>query len=166
MGILRRLRERGEGFFARRLQGQALALCAAIPGKNGPICEVKLEAASEPQADGERLRLRAHLHLRLGSAPGRHRDVKSWVELRASNASLDDGAGALVPEKLNALGIQPQSGKPLQTWAGALRGGHPGFAMLTLLRLDKAGLPAALRRLLGARPFQLSGTVATVVEET
>jgi hypothetical protein len=38
--------------------------------------------------------------------------------------------------------------------------------MLTLLRLDKSRLPAALRRLLGARPFQMSATVANVIEES
>ncbi len=155
------MRERGEAFVARRLQGKAIALRAAIPGSRGPWCEIGIEAASEPQADGERVRLRAHLRLKL---PER-RNFNSWVELRASNASLDDGSRALLPERLEALGIEPQQDKAVQTWAGALRNGRPGVAMLTLLRFDKAHLPAMLRRLLGARPFQMSATVANVIED-
>lgn len=157
------MRERGEAFLARHWQGRAVAFTAAIPGKQGPICEVRLEAQREPQADGERLRLRAHLHLRLRSVL--RRDLNSWVEVRASNAALDEGSRALVPERLEALGIAPQADKPVQTWAGALQGARPGFAMLTLLQLEKSGLPKLLRRLLGSRPFQLSATVANVVEE-
>lgn len=163
MGILRRVRERGEALLARYLPGRAVAFTAAIPGKQGPLCELRLEAQREPQADGARLRLRAHLHLRLRGAL--RRDLNSWVELRASNAALDEGSRALVPEKLEALGIAPRADKPVQTWAGALQGARPGFAMLTLLQLEKSGLPAVLRRLLGRRPFQLSATVANVVEE-
>ena len=162
MGILRRVRERGEAFIARRLQDRAVALSLALPGRK-PICEMRFEAQSEPQADGERLRLRAHLHVRLG--PGLRRDFKSWVEVRASSVALDDGSTALVPERLQVLGIEPQRGKPLQTWAGGLGGAHPGYAMLTLLQLDKERLPAPLRQVLGARPFQLTATVVNVVED-
>lgn len=164
MGILRRVRDRGEAFVARRLRGRALALSAAIPWRHQPICEVRVEAESTPQADGERVRIRAHLHLRLplpNGAPGT-RDVNSWIEVRASNASLDEGSSALVPEKLEKLGVSPRSGKPVQTWAGAL---GRGFAVLTLLKLDKANLPSVLRSLLGARPFQLSATAVSVVED-
>jgi hypothetical protein len=164
MGILSRWRERGAAFLARRLQrlqGEARSVSLAIPGRHGPLCEVRLEAASEPQADGERVRVRSHLHLRLP----RGRDLNTWFEVRASNASLDEGAAALVPEKLNALGVAPVPDKPLQTWAGALQGRRPGFAVLSLLRLDKSSLPSVLKRLLGARPFQLSATLANTVED-
>ena len=157
------MRERGEAFLARVLPGRAVAFTAAIPGKQGPICQLRLEAQREPQADGERLRVRAHFHLRLRGAL--RRELNSWVELRTSNAALDEGSHALVPDKLEALGIAPQAHKPVQTWAGALPGTRPAFAMLTLLQLEKSGLPAILRRLLGRRPFQLSATVANVVEE-
>lgn len=151
---------------AQRLSGRAFALTAAIPWRRRSLGELKLEAVSEPQADGDRVRLRAHLHLRLPGEHGATRDLNSWVEVRASNASLDEGATALLPaDKLDAIGVHPQANKPVQTWAGALRG-RPGYAVLTLLRLEKAGLPAALRRLLGARPFALSATAASVVEET
>ena len=163
MGILSRARQRGEAFLARRLQDQAVALSFAIPGKQGPICELKLEAAAEPQADGERLHVRAHVHVRLRR--GLHRDLKTWIEVRSSSASLDDGSRALVPERLNALGITPAPGKPLQTWAGGLPGPRPGFAMLTLMQLDKERLPAPLQQALGTQPFQLTATLASSIEE-
>jgi hypothetical protein len=201
MGILSRVRERGEAFVARRLQGEAVSLEATIPGSAGPLCELRLEAEAEPEAQGERVRLRAHFRLRLRrpaaprerltgrqalparigrwierrlesplaqvlAAPVLDRDFNSWVEVRASSAALDEGSRALVPDRLNVLGIEPQSGKPLQTWAGGLRGPRPGFAMLTLLTLDKDTMPPQLRQALGEKPFQLTATVVNVVEET
>lgn len=200
MGILSRVRARGEAFIARRLQGEAVALAASIPGSAGALCELRVEAESEPQADGERLRLRAHFKLslrrpagprgkiagrvalpaRIGrwierrlespvaqvlAAPVLDRDFNTWVEVRASNAALDEGSRALVPEKLRTLGIQPSRDKPLQTWAGALTGARPGFAMLTMLQLDKERMPPPLRQALGDKPFQLTATVVNVVEE-
>lgn len=162
MGILSRVRARGEAFIARRLQDRAVALSLALPGR-APLCEMRFEAESEPQADGERVRLRAHLHVRFPGAL--RRDFKSWVEVRASNVALDDGSVALVPERLKVLGIEPQRGKPVQTWAGGLGGRHPGYAMLTLLQLDKERLPAPVRSALGSRPFQLTATVVNVVED-
>lgn len=200
MGILSRARERGEAFVARRLQGEAVALEASIPGSGGALCEFRFEAAAEPESDGERLRLRAHFKLslrrplaprgrlagraalpaRIGrwierrleskltqvlAAPVLDRDINTWVEVRASSASLDDGSRALVPEKLAALGIEPDARKPLQTWAGGLAGARPGYAMLTLLQLDKERLPPALQEALGDKPFQLTATLVNVVEE-
>ena len=162
MGILSRARERGEAFIARQLQGEALALSMAIPGKEGPICEMKLEAESEAQADGQRLRVRAHVHLHLRRL---RRDLKTWLELRTSSASLDEGSRALVPERLSALGTEPAPGKPLQTWAGGLPGPRPGFAMLTLMQLDKEQLSPRLQRALGEKPFQLTATLVSSVEE-
>lgn len=158
--MLSLLRERGEAFVARRLQGEAVAFSARIPGRTGPLCELKLEAAAEPEAGGERVRVRAHLQLRL-----RARTLHSWVEVRSSTAALDDGSRALVPERLGALGIQPQPGKPLQTWAGALGGTRPAFAMLTLMQLDKERLPLRLQRALGPRPLHLTATLANIVED-
>ena len=200
MGILSRVRARGEAFIARRLQGEAVALEASIPGSAGALCELRVEAESEPQADGERLRLRAHFKLslrrpaaprgriagrvalpaRIGrwierrlespvaqllAAPVLDRDFNTWVEVRASSAALDEGSRALVPEKLSALGIQPSRDKPLQTWAGVLTGARPGFAMLTMLQLDKERMPPPLQQALGDKPFQLTATVVNVVEE-
>jgi len=93
------------------------------------------------------------------------RDFSSWLEIQASNAALDEGAMAMVPPQLRALGVEPQKDKPLQTWAGAVRGGKPGFAMLTLLQLDKARLPPAVRDALGPEPLQLTAAQAFVVED-
>jgi hypothetical protein len=200
MGILSRVRERGEAFIARHLQGEAVAFSAEIPGTAGPLCEMKVEAQSEPEGDGERVRLRAHFRMHLRSMPAQarvaaprralparvgrwierrlssrlmqilaspviDRDINTWVELRASSAALDEGSRALVPERLSALGVEPQPGKPFQTWAGALGGAKPGFATLALMQLDKDRLPPAMQQALGARPFQLSATVVNVIED-
>jgi hypothetical protein len=201
MGMLSRLRERGEAFVAQRLAGEAVAFTAQIPGSAGPLCEMRVEAESQPEGDGERVRLRAHfrMHLRrAASAPQRgapraalparvgrwierrlasrvvgvlaapliDRDINTWVEVRASSAALDDGSRALVPDKLGALGVDPVPGKPFQSWAGALGGAKPGFAMLTLVQLDKDHLPPNMRQALGPKPFQLSATLVNVVEES
>lgn len=198
MGMLSRLRDRGEAFVARRLRGESRSFTAEIPGSSGPLWQMRVEVQSEPLGDGEQLRLRARLKLslrrkagagttemaalparvgqwierRLNSplmqtlaAPLLDRDLSTWIELTASDVALDDGSRALVPERLHALGIQPRPGQPVQTWAGEAGGPRPGFAMLTLLQLDKAQLPAALQQQLGPKPFQLVAAVASVVEE-
>jgi hypothetical protein len=189
------MRARGEAFIARRLQGEAVAFAAEIPGSAGPLCEMRVEAQSEPEADGERVHFRMHLRrppaghrpgkvaalpARVGrwierrlasrlvqalAAPLIDRDINTWVEVRASSAALDDGSRALVPERLSALGVEPQPGKPFQTWAGGLEGARPGFAVLTLLQLDKDRLPSAVQQALGEKPFQLSATLVNVIEE-
>lgn len=199
MGILSRLRDRGEAFVARRLRGEARSFTAEIPGSSGPLWQMKVELQSEPQGDGEQLRLRAQLRLSLRRSPapgprlpapalparvGRwierrlesplvqslaapllDRDVSTWIELRASDAALDEGSGALVPERLHVLGIEPRSGQPIQNWAGEIGGPKRGYAMLTLLQLDKSRLPPALQKQLGPKPFQLAAAIANVVEE-
>lgn len=199
MGILSRVRQRGETLFARRLRGAALAFSAEIPGSTGPLWQLCLEAQSEPLAQGEQLRLRAHFRLslrghraspalqenrtlpaRVGrwieqrlesplaralAAPLLDRDFSGWIELRASSAALDDGSRALLPERLGALGIEPQPGKALQSWAGGANGARPGFAVLTLLQIDKERLPPRLQQAFGPEPFQLTATVASVIEE-
>jgi hypothetical protein len=104
--------------------------------------------------------MRAHFGLNL-----RRRRLNTWLEVRSSSAALDDGSRALVPERLGALGIQPQSGKPLQTWAGALGGARPAFAVLTLMQFDKERLPRRMQRALGDKPLHLTATLANVVEE-
>lgn len=200
LGILSRLRSAGENFIGRPLEGEALSFTAAIPGRGGPLWQATLEAVSEPQASGERLRLRAHFRLslrralpapraesppatlpaRVGrwierrlesplvqafAAPLLDRDVSTWVELRATDAELDEGSRALVPEQLERLGLEVQAGRPLQSWAGAVAAPKPGFAMLTLLQFDKDRLPPRMRRVLGARPFHVAGAVVNVIEE-
>jgi hypothetical protein len=93
------------------------------------------------------------------------RDLQSWIEVRSSNAALDEGSRALVPERLGALGITPAAGKAFQSWAGGLAGGRAGFATLTLMQLDKEHLPAAMQQALGPKPLHLTATLANVVEE-
>jgi hypothetical protein len=157
--MVSRLRERGEAFVARHLQGKGFSLSGRIPSRRGALLEFTFEAATEPDAGGERLRLRARTTLNL---PGRA--LRSWLEVRSSSAALDEGSRALVPERLGALGITPQAGKPLQTWAGMLGGARPAFAMLALMQFDKERLPPRLQRVLGPKPLHLTATLANVVE--
>ena len=146
MGMLSRLRERGENFVAQRLQGKAVSFSGRIPSRRGALLEFAVEAAAEPEAGGERLRLQVRGSLNL---PGRA--LRTWFDLRGSTAALDEGSRALVPERLGALGITPSTGKPLQTWAGAVPGPRPGFAVLTVMQLDRERL-------------HLAATLASVVE--
>src|SRR5687768_3382853 len=132
MGMVSRLRERGEAFVARQLRGKGFSLSGRTPARGGTPLVFTFEATAEPDEGGERLRLRARSTLNL---PGRA--LRSWLEVRSSSAAFDDGSRALVPERLGALGIEPAAGKPLQTWAGALAGPRPAFAVLTLLQFDK-----------------------------
>jgi hypothetical protein len=99
------------------------------------------------------------------AAPLLDRDITTWIDLRASDAALDEGSRALVPERLHALGIEPRAGQPVQSWAGQLGGPKPGYAMLTLLQLDKDNFSPALQKQLGPRPFQLAAAIASVIEE-
>jgi hypothetical protein len=158
--MVSRLRERGEAFVTRHLQGKGFSLSGRIPSRRGAWLEFTFEAATEPDAGGERLRLRARTTLNL-----RGRALRSWLEVRSSSAALDDGSRALVPERLSALGITPQAGKPMQTWAGALAGPRPAFALLTLMQFDKERLPLRVQHVLGPKPLHLTATLANVVEE-
>lgn len=160
MGMVSRLRERSEAFVARQLRGKGFSLSGRVPTSRGTLLEFTFEAVTEPDVGGERLRLRAHSTLNL---PGRA--LRSWLEVRSSSAALDDGSRALVPERLGALGITPAAGKSLQTWAGALAGPRPAFALLTLLQFDKERLPPRLQQALGPKPLHLTATLASVVEE-
>lgn len=145
--MLSRLRERGEAFVAQRLQGRAVSFSGRIPSPWRALFEFTVEAAAEPEAGGERLRLCARSTLNL-----RGRALRSWLDVRSSSDPLDEGSGALVPERLDTLGIRPEAGKPVQAWAGALEGPRPGFAVLTLVRLDRERL-------------HLAATLASVVED-
>lgn len=163
MAIVRRLREAGAAFLARRLPGRAVAFSAALPGGAGPWLRFEARVDDAQQAAGRLLSLRAHWQfgLRRGGCP----ELSSWLDLRASDVALDAGSQALVPERLAELGVTPPTDRPVQTWAGALRAGHPGFGVLSLLRLDKKDLPEWLQRRLGGKPFALVATLATAVEE-
>lgn len=94
------------------------------------------------------------------------RDMSSWMEIRASDAALDAGSQALLPERLAALGVQVRNDRPVQSWAGELGGTRAGFGVITLLGMDKRQLPERLRRHLGDKPFHLAATLATAIEES
>src|SRR5689334_4015049 len=108
MGILSRVRERSEAFVARRLQGEALSFSAEIPGRERPLWAFKLEAVTEPEGSGERLRLRAHVQLSLrrpaalpppvaGEArPALPARIGRWIERRLESKLLQDLAAPLL----------------------------------------------------------------------
>lgn len=132
MGILSRVRERGEAFVARRLQGEALAFSAEIPGTNGPLWAFRLEAAAEPEGDGERLRLRAHWTLKLrrraafprlgetgrrAALPAR---VGRWIERRLESPLLQEIAAPLLDRDLTSWIELRSSSAPLDEGSRAL----------------------------------------------
>lgn len=200
------------------------AFTAEIPGASAdrPAWRLRIEMVTEAQGEGERVRIRAHLHSRLGeilaslptagtgraalghetppageapastalapayrlaarglrlalavpalrrlAEPVLRHEVDSWIELRATTADLAGGAAALLPEveQLKALGIEPPPGDGAlaQSWAGPA-GAGTGFAQVSLLRFDRRHLPAALKALLGDRPFSLAAAVVNVVD--
>lgn len=103
------------------------------------------------------------------AAPLLRHDFNTWIDVRASTAPLMRGVGALMPkyvEKLQQIGVQlpADDDAVAQTWSGATHGERPGFAQLSLLRLDKRHLPPAVAALLGGAPFQAVATIAQVVE--
>lgn len=178
-----------------------MQLSAEIPGRSGPLWQMKVEVDSTDQADGQMLRLRAHWKLalrrealpapkssvpadlgtRLGQwieertqsnalrplmEPFLDRELSSWMELRASDAALEEKSESLLPERLPDLGVRPRKDQPVQSWAGELRGPRAGYGVLSLLRVDKDQLPPWVQKRLGDKPFQLAATVATAVEES
>ncbi|MDE0855125.1 MAG: hypothetical protein OSA97_11960, partial [Nevskia sp.] len=69
--ILSRLRSAGSsGEAAGKADGERYTLSAEIPGlqPGKPLWRINLELHSEPQGDGERLRLRAHWQANFASA--------------------------------------------------------------------------------------------------
>jgi len=116
----------------------------------------------------ERLQSRAQqLAPRLSrwAAPLLRHDFNTWFELHASSAPLVEGAKALLPNasKLAQLGISPQedpSAPPMQVWQGQ---SGSETAQVSLLRLDAAQLPDALRTQLGGQPFQLAAAMVNVL---
>ena len=175
-----------------------------IPGAGErPFVSMNFKLATERGANGEQLRLQAHMETRfealtalpaaqklkaLPGASGARRLVRrglenrlvqralkpfeqarfsSWLDLRATTTPRDRGPGELLPgTELAKVGVQPVvNGPPVQTWLSETGGATPGLAQITTLQLDKKDLPARLRRLLGAAPFQLAATVVNVIED-
>jgi hypothetical protein len=105
-GILKRLREAGEAFVGKRLGGEAMAFSAEIPGRSAPLWQMKVELQSEPQADGERLRLRVRTRLSLRRAalarPAHDRPntlpakVGRWLERRLESRLVQTMAAPLL----------------------------------------------------------------------
>lgn len=94
-------------------------------------------------------------------------DFNTWIEIQASTASLDGGAGELLPQsdKLAALGIQPKRAgdQPVaETWSGQAA---DGFAQVSLLQIDKRHLPPGLAQRLGDKPFQLAAAIVNTAQQ-
>ncbi|MEK6807222.1 MAG: hypothetical protein AABY95_11310 [Pseudomonadota bacterium] len=141
MGILSRLqsiRRAGESLVAERLNGEALSLSAEIPGSKGPLWQMQLEMKSEPQAGGERLRLRAHFKLSLRKAlpaPGDAQAASSlparvgqWVERRLDTPLMQTLAAPLLDRELNTW-------VEMQTSTAALDAGAKALLPTQLARL-------------------------------
>lgn len=139
-------------------------------------------AAPPPPASSETaLALRAEVGRRVGSLGRRAlavpavralaerllaHDLNTFFDVQASTASLAEGSRALLPapERLAALGVQPDWGPdaaPLQAWAHQDANGH---AQLALLRLDPEQWPAALREALRGTPLSLVATLVQTAE--
>ncbi len=94
-------------------------------------------------------------------------DFNTFIEVQASTASLDAGAGELIPQsdKLAALGIQPRRAgdQPMaETWSGQAA---DGFAQVSLLQIDKRHLPPGLAQRLGDKPFQLAAAIVNTAQQ-
>lgn len=101
-------------------------------------------------------------------APLTQRRWRSWVDVQVSSAPLDQGADALVPERLRALwgaGLpRAESGAPrVGVWAGPAGGPLGGKASLVWLQVDATDLPGTSMRA-GDSSFNLNASVAQLVE--
>src|SRR5699024_335759 len=81
-------------------------------------------------------------------APLTQRRWRSWVDVQVSTAPLDQGADALVPERLRSLwGAGLPRGGPgeprVGVWSGPAGGPLGGKASLVWLQMDAADLPGA-----------------------
>jgi hypothetical protein len=94
-------------------------------------------------------------------------DFNTWVEIRASTASLDAGSHGLLPqgERLQALGIQPHRAGDMPLAESWVTEAADSFAQVSVLQIDKRHLPARLARLLGDRPFGLAATIVNTAQE-
>ncbi|MGH8457466.1 MAG: hypothetical protein ACRETE_10805, partial [Stenotrophobium sp.] len=102
------------------------------------------------------------------AAPLLKHDFNTWIDVQASTASLDEGAGALLPqnEKLTAMGIVPsrkKTGGPIgESWSGE---SPNGFAQVSIVQIDKSHLPRRMAALLRDRPFQMAAAIVNTIEE-
>lgn len=111
MGFLDSLRQRGRSLIADRLGGEALAVSAEIPGRAGPLWQMRFEMKSEPEADGERLRVRVHFKLSLRKALPTAADTPSatslpakvgrWIERRLDTPLMQTLAEPFLDRDLN-----------------------------------------------------------------
>ena len=163
MGILSRLqslRRAGESLVAARLNGEAVSLSAEIPGRAGPLWQMQLEMKSEPEADGERLRLRAHFKLSLRKAlpapaqtvpaanlPAR---VGAWIERRLDTPLMQSLAEPFLDRDLNTWIEVQSSTAALDDGAKALL--PTRLAELGITPRDDRPLQAWAGELQGAHP--------------
>lgn len=141
------------------------ALGAAAPLSDGRALTLAERTGSLVQRTATRvLNLPA---IRAFAEPLLSNDFNTWIEVQASTASLDGGAGELLPQsdKLAALGIQPKRAgdQPIaETWSGQAA---DGFAQVSLLQIDKRHLPPRLAKRLGDKPFQLAAAIINTAQQ-
>ncbi len=157
---LRSLRQAGESLIAERLNGESLSLSAEIPGRTGPLWQMRLEMNSEPEAGGERLRLRAHFKLSLRKAlpspdntqtsSGLPARVGQWIEQRLESPLMQTLAAPLLGRDLNTWVEMQTSTAPLDAGAQALL--PTQLARLGLSPKNDQAVQAWAGELRGAKP--------------
>lgn len=144
-----------------RAAGDAPVLAHATTGRRSLMARGQGAAASAVRGVVDRLPAE-----RL--APLTSRRWRSWIDVQVSTSPLDEGADALVPERLRRLwgGGLPRvaRGEPrIGLWSGPSGGPLGGKASLVLLQLDENDMPRVGVR--GDREgFNLNASVAQVVE--
>ncbi len=108
--ILSRLRSAGSsGEAAGKADGERYTLSAEIPGlqPGKPLWRINLELHSEPQGDGERLRLRAHWQANFASA------LAPALAADAPPPVAESGAGARLPAQRVGQWLRQRLNNPL-----------------------------------------------------
>lgn len=97
MGLLRRLRESLKPATGEDGAPARLNLAAEIPAADGgkPLWRIELQMIREPQADGDKLRLRARIQSNFGSVLSAHSPHPPAAALPPPGSSLPQRAGAL-----------------------------------------------------------------------
>jgi hypothetical protein len=103
--------------------------------------------------------------------PFLERRFETWLDLRASTRPLDQGARALVPERVQELGLghtpllRTDTEPHVESWAGRCEGERPGVAQVTLLQFNEGAPRGGKRKRKPRRPIHVAASVATFYED-
>jgi len=155
---------------ARIQTNLASTLRPALSGPQPPVSDNRALTFAERTGSAVQrtaARVLALPAIRAFAEPLLRNDFNTWIEVQASTASLDGGAGDLLPQsdKLAALGIQPRRAgdQPIaETWSGEAA---DGFAQVSLLQLDKRHLPPRLAKRVGDKPFALAAAIVNTAQQ-